>query len=83
MLRGFAGRDFAHEIWWPMPGRRIFVVAESYGEGRVLLAGDAAHQYMPTGGYGMNTGIGDAVRSRLEACGGAARLRRRAAARVL
>ena len=37
-----------------------FVVAERYGEGRVLLAGDAAHQYVPTGGYGMNTGIGDA-----------------------
>jgi hypothetical protein len=26
----------------------------------VLIAGDAAHQYIPTGGYGMNTGIGDA-----------------------
>ncbi len=26
----------------------------------MLLAGDAAHQYVPTGGYGMNTGIGDA-----------------------
>jgi hypothetical protein len=26
----------------------------------VFLAGDAAHQYIPTGGYGMNTGIGDA-----------------------
>jgi len=49
----------------------------------VLLAGDAAHQYVPTGGYGMNTGIGDALRSRLEAGGGAARLRRAASARVL
>ena len=29
--------------------------------GRVFLAGDAAHQYIPTGGYGMNTGIADAV----------------------
>jgi hypothetical protein len=27
----------------------------------VFLAGDAVHQYIPTGGYGMNTGIGDAV----------------------
>ena len=27
----------------------------------MFLAGDAAHQYIPTGGYGMNTGIGDAV----------------------
>jgi len=37
------------------------VVAESYGRGRVWLAGDAAHQYVPTGGYGMNTGVGDAA----------------------
>jgi 2-polyprenyl-6-methoxyphenol hydroxylase-like FAD-dependent oxidoreductase len=26
---------------------------------RVFLAGDAAHAYPPSGGYGMNTGIGD------------------------
>ena len=26
----------------------------------MFLAGDAAHQYIPTGGYGMNTGIADA-----------------------
>jgi hypothetical protein len=31
-----------------------------YAVGRVFLAGDAAHQYIPTGGYGMNTGIADA-----------------------
>jgi 2-polyprenyl-6-methoxyphenol hydroxylase-like FAD-dependent oxidoreductase len=34
--------------------------APRYGLGRVFLAGDAAHQYIPTGGYGMNTGVGDA-----------------------
>lgn len=27
---------------------------------RIFLAGDAAHQNVPTGGYGMNTGLGDA-----------------------
>ncbi|KAK5102745.1 hypothetical protein LTS08_003545 [Lithohypha guttulata] len=27
---------------------------------RIFLAGDAAHQNIPTGGYGMNMGIGDA-----------------------
>lgn len=27
--------------------------------GRVFLAGDAAHQNIPTGGYGMNTAVGD------------------------
>ncbi|KIW05997.1 uncharacterized protein PV09_03180 [Verruconis gallopava] len=29
-------------------------------KGRVFIAGDAAHQNIPTGGYGMNMGIGDA-----------------------
>lgn len=37
------------------------LVARSYGSGRVWLAGDSAHQYIPTGGYGMNTGIADAM----------------------
>jgi len=36
------------------------MVADSYGRGRVLLAGDAAHLVIPTGGLGMNTGVGDA-----------------------
>ena len=60
LLRGFAGRDFSHEILVANAWTPHFVVAERYGERRVLLAGDAAHQYVPTGGYGMNTGIGDA-----------------------
>ena len=37
------------------------MVADSYGRGRVFLAGDAAHVMPPNGGLGMNTGIGDAV----------------------
>ncbi|MGH6769626.1 MAG: FAD-dependent monooxygenase [Xanthobacteraceae bacterium] len=40
---------------------RRSVVAERYSQGRVFLAGDAVHQFSPTGGQGMNTGIGDAV----------------------
>ena len=40
---------------------RRSVVAERYFQGRVFLAGDAVHQLSPTGGLGMNTGIGDAV----------------------
>ena len=37
------------------------VCAESYSEGRVFIAGDAAHLVIPTGGFGMNTGVGDAI----------------------
>ncbi len=37
------------------------LLAERYAEGRVLLAGDAAHLVIPTGGLGMNTGVGDAT----------------------
>jgi hypothetical protein len=36
-----------------------YLVAESYQSGRIFLAGDAAHLYTPTGGYGLNTGIDD------------------------
>lgn len=35
-------------------------VAERYRQGRVFLIGDAAHRFPPTGGLGLNTGIGDA-----------------------
>ena len=38
----------------------LSLVADSYQRGRVLLAGDAAHLFTPTGGFGMNTGVGDA-----------------------
>jgi len=35
--------------------------AERYGDGRIFITGDAAHLVIPTGGLGMNTGVGDAV----------------------
>lgn len=41
---------------WTLAAR----TAERYRQGRVFLAGDAAHQFPPTGGLGMNTGITDA-----------------------
>jgi len=43
------------------------VVAESFRSGHVLLAGDAAHRMWPSGGHGMNTGLGERSQPRLEA----------------
>jgi 2-polyprenyl-6-methoxyphenol hydroxylase-like FAD-dependent oxidoreductase len=37
------------------------MLADRYRDGRVLIAGDAAHLVIPTGGLGMNTGAGDAI----------------------
>jgi 2-polyprenyl-6-methoxyphenol hydroxylase-like FAD-dependent oxidoreductase len=37
------------------------LLADSYGRSRVFIAGDAAHLVIPTGGLGMNTGVGDAI----------------------
>ena len=37
------------------------LVAERFGRGRVILGGDAAHLFTPTGGLGYNTAVEDAV----------------------
>jgi 2-polyprenyl-6-methoxyphenol hydroxylase-like FAD-dependent oxidoreductase len=37
------------------------LVADQYSNGRILIAGDAAHLFTPTGGLGFNTGVGDAA----------------------
>ncbi len=55
------GCPFDYEILSVMPWRRRELVAEQFGDGPVFIAGDAAHAMSPTGGFGMNTGIGDAV----------------------
>ena len=43
------------------PWTARMLVADRYREGRCFLAGDAAHQNPPWGGFGANTGIGDAA----------------------
>jgi 2-polyprenyl-6-methoxyphenol hydroxylase-like FAD-dependent oxidoreductase len=44
---------------WPWTAG-VALVAERFVAGRVVLAGDAAHLFTPTGGFGMNTGMDDA-----------------------
>ncbi|MFI7546111.1 FAD-dependent monooxygenase [Actinoplanes sp. NPDC049599] len=61
-IRSLLGVDLAIDQvhvssrWTPQ-----YLIADSYRSGRVLLAGDAAHQMFPAGSHGMNTGAGDAV----------------------
>jgi 2-polyprenyl-6-methoxyphenol hydroxylase-like FAD-dependent oxidoreductase len=55
------GKDFDFEILSIVPWVRRELVADRYGRGRVLLAGDAVHLNSPTGAFGMNTGMQDAV----------------------
>ncbi|WP_290059402.1 FAD-dependent oxidoreductase [Amycolatopsis solani] len=49
-----------HEPEWSSLWRANVRLAARYREGRVFLAGDAAHIHSPAGGQGMNTGIHDA-----------------------
>ena len=43
------------------PWRQNLLLADRYGQDRVFLAGDAVHLVIPTGGLGMNSGVGDAI----------------------
>ena len=49
-----------YELLSCAPWRQNLLLADRYREGRVFLAGDSVHLVIPTGGLGMNTGVGDA-----------------------
>jgi 2-polyprenyl-6-methoxyphenol hydroxylase-like FAD-dependent oxidoreductase len=60
-LRFALGENIPFELLTVRPWTGHCVVAKSYQDRRVFLAGDAAHLNWPAGGFGMNTGIGDGV----------------------
>ncbi|MCR8897590.1 FAD-dependent monooxygenase [Gordonia sp. GONU] len=48
------------DMRWSSVFRISHRIVDSYGRGRVFVAGDAAHIHPPTGAQGMNTGVQDA-----------------------
>ncbi|MFZ2736685.1 MAG: FAD-dependent monooxygenase [Burkholderiaceae bacterium] len=54
------GFPVQYEMLSCFPWRQNLLLADRYRQDRVFLAGDSAHLVIPTGGLGMNTGVGDA-----------------------
>ena len=61
VVAGALGERIPVEIVNVDPWRAHAMTAEHVREGRIFLAGDAAHVHSPMGAHGMNQGIGDAV----------------------
>ncbi|WP_345603919.1 FAD-dependent monooxygenase [Pseudonocardia adelaidensis] len=61
LLREAVGGAVEHEVLGVVRWTGRQLVAERYHDGRVFLAGDAAHIWIPVGGFGMNAGIQDAA----------------------
>jgi 2-polyprenyl-6-methoxyphenol hydroxylase-like FAD-dependent oxidoreductase len=66
---GEMAEQFERTIGTPIRADMLYVgewkqnllLADRYRSERVFLAGDSAHLVIPTGGLGMNTGVGDAI----------------------
>lgn len=61
LIYDVSGRELDVDILSVQAWTAHALVAERYRSGRVFLAGDAAHLFTPTGGFGMNTGVSDAI----------------------
>jgi len=55
------GVPVKYEMLYVGEWKQNLLIADRYGAGRVFLAGDAVHLVIPTGGLGMNSGVGDAI----------------------
>ncbi len=61
LIRGLVGAEIEAEVLGTDPWTARMLLVDRYRNGRIFLAGDAAHLNPPWGGHGFNTGIGDAV----------------------
>jgi 2-polyprenyl-6-methoxyphenol hydroxylase-like FAD-dependent oxidoreductase len=60
-IRNALGADVDYEVLGQERWTARAMVANRYRKGRVFLCGDAAHIWIPMGGFGMNAGVEDAV----------------------
>jgi hypothetical protein len=61
MFRQTIGMPLKFDTLYVGPWRQNLLLADQYSQGRVFLAGDAVKLVIPTGGLGMNSGVGDAI----------------------
>lgn len=59
-IRELTGLDIHPTIISVNEWRQNIMVANRYADGRIFMAGDACHLFIPAGGLGMNTGVCDA-----------------------
>ncbi len=60
-IEALLGCKTSIEIITVQPWAAHALVADKYRSGRIFLVGDSAHLFSPTGGFGMNTGVSDAI----------------------
>jgi len=61
IFRDALGMDVPFEMLSVNEWTQHLLCADRYRDGRAFICGDAAHLVIPTGGLGMNTGVGDAT----------------------
>jgi 2-polyprenyl-6-methoxyphenol hydroxylase-like FAD-dependent oxidoreductase len=61
LFEATVGTPVAYEMLYCAKWTQRLLLAAHYWHDRVFLAGDACHLVIPTGGLGMNTGVGDAI----------------------
>ncbi len=61
LFEEIVGVPVEYEMLTCNPWRQNLLLADRFYEGRVFLAGDSVHLVIPTGGLGMNGGVGDAM----------------------